>query len=171
MGNTIWTPAYVGLGSNLDDPLSQLQWAIEQLGEMEDLRKLVCSDIVQSSPMGPPGQPDYLNAACGFETTLEAERLLEALHALEAQRDRVRGRHWGPRTLDLDLLVYGDRISQRDSLKLPHPGVHERSFVLYPLAQIAPDLYIPGKGRVSELVLACDTSTLKPIDAAGAAGQ
>lgn len=166
-----WTPAYVGLGSNLDNPQGQLDWAIEKLRELESVRGLVCSDYVVSSPMGPQNQPDYLNAVCCFETTLGARALLLQLHNLEDLRGRVRQRRWGPRTLDLDLLVYGSETRSGPGLRLPHPGIHERSFVLYPLAQIAPALFIPGKGWVSELVQACDTTNLRPFDAAGAARQ
>lgn len=174
-GSTIdrmtWTPAYVGLGSNLDNPQEQLRWAIESLRELESVRGLLCSDYVVSPPMGPQNQPEFLNAVCSFETTLGAEALLLQLHDLEDMRGRVRQRHWGPRTLDLDLLVYGTETRSGPGLRLPHPGIHERSFVLYPLAQIAPALLIPGKGRVSELVQACDTTKLRPFDPVGAASQ
>ena len=156
-----WQPAYVGLGSNLENPCGQLRWAIARLKQRSDMRSLACSGIYLSAPMGPPDQPDFLNAVCGLLTSLPAADLLTVLHELEAQRGRRRGERWGPRTLDLDLLVYGRELSDSAELRLPHPGVHERSFVLYPLAEIAPALEIPGRGRVSQLAAACGLQGLQ----------
>ena len=162
-----WEPAYVGLGSNLDDPYGQIRWAIAQFKQRSDIRSLNCSGIYISAPMGPQDQPDYLNAVCGLLTSMTATELLGVLHEQEEQRGRQRSQRWGPRTLDLDLLVYGREVNERDDLKLPHPGVHERSFVLYPLAEIAPDLEIPGRGRVSQLAAACGRQGLQRYADAG----
>lgn len=156
-----WQSAYVGLGSNLDHPCGQIRWAIAKLKQRADIHSLVCSGIYLSAPMGPRDQPDFLNAVCGFLTHLSAASLLAVLHDLEAQRGRRRNQRWGPRTLDLDLLVYGRELSDRAELSLPHPGVHQRSFVLYPLAEIAPALEIPGRGRVSQLAAACGQEGLQ----------
>jgi len=100
---------------------------------------MVCSAIYQSAPMGPQDQPDYLNAVCGFLTSLSARELLAVCHDLEEQRGRQREQHWGPRTLDMDLLIFDRKISDGDGLILPHPGIHERNFVLYPLAENRPN--------------------------------
>ena len=162
-----WESAYVGLGSNLDDPCGQIRWAIAKLKQRPDIRSLSCSAIYLSAPMGPQDQPDYLNAVCGLLTSLPAADLLGVLHEQEEQRGRQRDERWGPRTLDLDLLVYGRELSDCNNLRLPHPGVHERSFVLYPLAEIAPDLEIPGRGRVSKLAAACGRKGLKRYADAG----
>ncbi len=156
-----WQPAYVGLGSNLEDPCGQIRWAVARLAERPDICGLICSGIYLSPPMGPQDQPDFLNAVCGLLTCLPAEELLAVLHELEEQRGRQRSERWGPRTLDLDLLVYAQELSDRDDLRLPHPGIHERSFVLYPLAEIAPALEIPGRGRVSHLAAACGRQGLQ----------
>jgi 2-amino-4-hydroxy-6-hydroxymethyldihydropteridine diphosphokinase len=162
-----WESAYVGLGSNLDDPRGQIRWAAAKLKQRPDIRSLSCSGIYLSAPMGPKDQPDYLNAVCGLLTSLTAADLLGVLHEQEEQRGRQRNERWGPRTLDLDLLVYGRERSDCDKLMLPHPGVHERSFVLYPLAEIAPTLEIPGRGRVSQLAAACGRQGLKHYADAG----
>ena len=163
----VWEPAYVGIGSNLDDPARQVEWAIEELKKCNKIRDLAISSLYIGPPMGPGDQPDFINAACGFLTTMVAENLLAYLRSLEDRRGRQRTTHWGPRVLDLDLLIYDRLRVAGDHLTLPHPGVHERSFVLYPLTEIAPELMVPGRGRVSQLAAACGRQGLKRYADAG----
>ena len=149
---TIWQPAYVGLGSNLDDPRAQVLAAQRRLGELPVTRAILHSPLYGTRPMGTIPQPDYVNAVTALVTQLDARALLQALRGLESEfgRPAVHER-WGPRVLDLDLLVYGRERRDEPDLTLPHPGIVERNFVLYPLADIAPDLDVPGLGRVAEL--------------------
>ncbi|MCG5516336.1 MULTISPECIES: 2-amino-4-hydroxy-6-hydroxymethyldihydropteridine diphosphokinase [unclassified Ectothiorhodospira] len=156
--------AYVGLGANLDDPIAHVSRALEELCQLPDTRQVSRSALYRSDPMGPPDQPDYINAVCALSTRLSAEALLDALRALEAQHGRLRdGTRWGPRTLDLDILLYGDESIQEEHLKIPHPGMAERAFVLYPLAEIAPDLSVPGLGALQELLKHCPGDGLQPL--------
>lgn len=149
--------AYIGLGSNLKDPHRQLTRAIASLKSLADCRCLAVSGLYRSKPMGPQDQPDYINAVMALETDLSALALLDVLQAIEQQQGRVRGaEQWGPRTLDLDLLIYCDWMIDEPRLKIPHPGLHERSFVLYPLYEIAPTLQVPGRGALVELLQHCE---------------
>lgn len=154
------TLAYVGLGSNLDRPLQQVQTAANELAQIRETRLLNVSSFYGSEPMGPQDQPDYVNAVAAIETGLDAETLLAALHAIEDRHGRQRVRHWGPRTLDLDLLLYGDEQLQTGHLTVPHPGMHQRAFVLVPLLEIAPDVIIPGVGVALELLTTLDADSL-----------
>jgi 2-amino-4-hydroxy-6-hydroxymethyldihydropteridine diphosphokinase len=149
----LWHPAYIGVGSNLDDPLAQIRRAFDKLAQLPATRVILTSPIYRSSPFGGPvGQPDYANAVAGLLTQLAPRELLAGLHAIEAAQGRPKERQrWGPRVIDLDVLVYGRERLQDPELTVPHPGIVERNFVLYPLADIAPDLDIPGLGRVTEL--------------------
>ncbi|MDX1486972.1 MAG: 2-amino-4-hydroxy-6-hydroxymethyldihydropteridine diphosphokinase [Acidiferrobacterales bacterium] len=148
--------AYVGIGSNLDDPVVQVQAGIKALAELPDTRLNRRSSLFRSAPLGVTGQADFVNAVCQLATDLEPHKLLRRLLAIETQHGRVREHEkWGPRTLDLDLLLYDDLALVTPTLVLPHPRLHERAFVLYPLAEIDPVLMIPGRGRVSELLAAC----------------
>lgn len=151
-GNEIWTPAYVALGSNLDDPPAQVRAAVGAVAAIGGVAALRASPLYQSAPLGGLAQPDYVNAVVGFLTTLSAGQLFEQLQGLEAKLGRIRlpGR-WAPRRIDLDLLVYGEQKLVRERLTLPHPGIVSRNFVLYPLADIAPTLEIPGLGPVNRL--------------------
>jgi len=155
--------AYVGLGSNLQAPAEQVRAGLKELGALPDTRLGPVSALYRSPPMGPPDQPDYINAVAALDTTLAPLNLLEHLQAIEAAHGRVRGRHWGPRTLDLDLLLYGDLELREDRLTVPHPGMHERAFVLYPLAEIAPQLRIPGRGALQDLLQACPRAGLEKV--------
>jgi 2-amino-4-hydroxy-6-hydroxymethyldihydropteridine diphosphokinase len=147
-----WQPAYIGLGSNLDDPRAQVLSACEQLQHLPRTQMVLSSRLYRSRPFGPVAQPDFVNAVAGVLTQLPAPELLEALRAIESARGRPQQRQrWGPRVLDLDLLSYDHERSQSAQMILPHPGIVERNFVLYPLAEIAPDLELPGLGRVAEL--------------------
>ncbi len=139
--------AFIALGANLGDPAATVQSALRELGHMPVTRMLQHSRLYRSRPVGPAGQPDYVNAVAQVETTLPPHELLDALFAIEALHGRVRdGQRWGPRTLDLDLLIYADLQLHDARLTLPHPEMTNRNFVLAPLVEIAPDLEIPGHG-------------------------
>ncbi len=142
--------AYIGLGSNLGKPTVQVRRAFTELSALPETRLAAHSHLYKSRPLGPQNQPDYINAVAALHTRLQPLVLLRALHAIECRHGRRRETelHWGPRTLDLDLLVYADETLHTPELTLPHPGVHQRSFVLYPLAEVAPALVIPGHGPV-----------------------
>jgi 2-amino-4-hydroxy-6-hydroxymethyldihydropteridine diphosphokinase len=144
--------AYVGLGANLDSPASQVRRALDELAALPHTRLVARSPLYRSPPLGPPDQPDYINAVAGLETALAPLALLAELHRIEAAHGRRRdGTRWGPRSLDLDILIYDGLVLATPELTLPHPGLHERAFVLYPLHDIAPALHIPGRGTVREL--------------------
>ena len=149
---TRWLPAYVGVGSNLAEPQSQVRRALDALARLPDTRLIVRSPLYRTPPFGEVPQPAFVNAVAGLVTRLAPEALLAALRALERELGREPPRErWGPRLIDLDLLVVGREKCASDTLKLPHPGIAERDFVLYPLAEIAPDLEVPGVGRVALL--------------------
>lgn len=154
MSEPAWVTAYVGLGSNLENPLQQVKDALAELAHLPESRLQRSSSLYRSDPVGPAGQPDYINAVAQLATRLPAELLLDELQALEKQHGRVRnGVRWGPRPLDLDLLLYGEAIIDTDRLQVPHPYMTERGFVLYPLAEIAPeDLQVPGEGALADLL-------------------
>ncbi len=133
-----WIKAYIGLGSNLHQPLAQVQEAIEELKKHPHLKDLLVSPIYGSKPVGPQDQPDFINAVASVKTQLGPHDLLDVLQSLEQEHGRVRKRHWGERTLDLDLLTYGCAEIRTPRLTVPHPLLFERSFVLYPFAALAP---------------------------------
>ncbi len=160
-----WLPAYIGLGANLGDPPATLREAARAIDALEQVRLVASSSLYRSAPLGPAGQPDYCNAAVAVLTTLTAAGLLQALLAIENQFGRVRGaERWGPRTLDLDILVYADRSIDEPDLVVPHPGLGQRNFVLYPLAEIAPGLRIPGLGSLAALLARTDTTGLEKME-------
>ena len=155
--------AYIALGANLGDPPAQLQAALHSLRNAPALEVIAVSTFYRTPPLGPPGQPDYCNAVCAVDTSLEPERLLDLLQGIENAAGRKRdGERWGPRLLDLDLLHMEGRVSRTPRLSLPHPELHRRAFVLVPLAEIAPDLLIPGLGMIRDLVAAVDCSGVTP---------
>jgi len=157
-------PAYVALGSNLDDPRAQVGRAFDALAALPETRLVLRSSLYSSRPLGPVEQPDFVNAVAGLLTALEPGALLAALKDLEARLGRARPVvRWGPRRIDLDLLVHGAARSATGELTLPHPGIAERAFVLAPLAEIAPDLDVPGLGRVRALLAGVDASTVERI--------
>jgi 2-amino-4-hydroxy-6-hydroxymethyldihydropteridine diphosphokinase len=156
---------YIGLGSNLADPEMQVRSALNELKNIADTELLQSSSLYKSPPMGPQDQPDYINAVALCETELAPLDFLAALQAIEQQHGRVRNRHWGERTLDLDLLVYGQEIVELPGLTIPHPGIAERAFVLYPMAEIAPNIIVPKFGAISELVANCPLDGLQRIEA------
>jgi 2-amino-4-hydroxy-6-hydroxymethyldihydropteridine diphosphokinase len=155
--------AYVGLGSNLENPRQQVTDALRELKEIPNTNLVEHSKLYRSDPVGPPGQPDYINAVACLETSLEPEKLLDQLQAIEQAHDRVRIQHWGPRTLDLDLLLFGNLIISTERLTVPHAFMNERSFVLYPLAEIAPELHLPNGTDLKQLLNQCPMGTLEPI--------
>jgi 2-amino-4-hydroxy-6-hydroxymethyldihydropteridine diphosphokinase len=147
-----WFPAYVGIGSNLGDPPERVRAAFARLASLPLCRLECRSSLYGSVPMGPIPQADFCNAVAGLLTQLEAPQLHRGLRDIETQLGRESERErWGPRVIDLDLLVYADERRADAQLTLPHPGIAERNFVLQPLREIAPDLLIPGLGRVAEL--------------------
>lgn len=155
--------AYIGLGSNLHDPVDQVTQASEALKDLPETKLITCSPLYRSKPMGPQDQPDYINAVAAIKTRLSPLALLDHLQGLEQQFGRKRGERWGPRVLDLDLLLYGDQCMASPRLTLPHPGLHERNFVLYPLQDVAPELDIPGLGPIHELIQQCSSERLEPL--------
>jgi len=157
--------AYIGLGSNLENPTEQLRSARLAIRSLPGVRESAFSSLYRSAPMGPADQPDYVNAVMAVITSLPAHELLNALQAIELSHGRVRtGLRWGSRTLDLDVLLYGQERIATDALTVPHPGIAEREFVLYPLAEIAPqELMIPGRGALADLVSACPRRGLEVI--------
>jgi len=158
--------AFVGLGSNLDDPHAQLGRAFIALDAISHTRLLRRSRLYRSEPWGLAAQPAFVNAVAELSTTLEPAALLEALLGIERAQGRLRGgERWGPRTLDLDLLVHGTRRLAEPGLVIPHPHLAERAFVLAPLAELDPDLVIPGHGRVAALLARIDRSGCEPVGA------
>lgn len=157
--------AYVGIGSNLDDPPSQVRRAFQALATLPASRCVARSPLYRTAPVGGPSeQPDYLNAVAALDTTLEPAALLTALQKIENAQGRIRDVRWGPRTLDLDLLLYGALIRDDPRLTLPHPRLHERAFVLYPLYDIAPALLLPGRGRLRDWLASCPPSGVTRLD-------
>ena len=146
------TRAVVALGANLGDARSALAGAFDALAELPATKLLARSSLYRTAPIDAPGQPDYLNAVAMLDTELPAAELLTALHEIEALHGRVRSTRNAARTLDLDLLLHGESCSSDATLTLPHPRMHLRAFVLHPLAEIAPDTWIPGHGRAFELL-------------------
>jgi len=147
-----WLPAYIGIGSNLGDPLARVHAAYEAIAGITQTRLIARSRLYRTRPFGPVEQGDFINGVAGVLTQLPARALFESLREIESAAGRVRAERWGPRTLDLDLLVYADQRIDEDGLTVPHPGIAERGFVLAPLNDIAPTLQVPGAGRVEELL-------------------
>ncbi|MDP5145642.1 2-amino-4-hydroxy-6-hydroxymethyldihydropteridine diphosphokinase [Shewanella sp. ULN5] len=146
------TLVYVALGANLEQPVQQLNQAVAALTKIADLGELTVSSFYSSTPMGDISQPDYINAVARFQTQLAPIALLDALQNIEQQQGRVRKAHWGPRTLDLDLLLYGQQMIDQPRLQVPHYGMKQRSFVLVPLAEIAEDLILPCGQALTSLL-------------------
>src|ERR1700735_5795315 len=148
----LWRPAYVAIGSNLNHPQERVLEAFERPAALQAVQSVLPSRFYQTRPMGPQDQPDFVNAAAGLLTQVGARELLEQLLGIEQAMGRNRQERWGPRVIDLDLIwMLGETIDE-PGLTVPHPGVSMRNFVLYPLADIAPTLVIPGHGTVSELL-------------------
>jgi len=160
----IWLPAYIGIGSNLDDPQAQLLRGIDAIAELSEVRFVARSQLYRTAPVGPQDQPDFINAVVGVLTTKDPMTLLVELKALEKELGRVDPVvRWGPRTIDFDLLVVGAHKYSSEQLSLPHPGIAVRAFVLRPLLDIAPDLDVPGVGRVRTLAAQIDMDGAQPL--------
>ena len=149
------TLAYVALGANLGNPFVTVQAAIAALDGIPESQRRDASSLYRTAPVGLKNQPDFINAVVALETRLAPQALLEQLFAIEARFGRERSVRNAPRTLDLDLLLHGDAVLATATLTLPHPRMHERAFVLAPLAEIAPQLVVPGRGAVAVLLAAC----------------
>jgi len=150
-----WWPAYIGIGSNLESPESQVSVAIKALSELPDTRLVSQSGLYRSAPMGPADQPDFVNAVVALMTQKSAMQLLQDLQEIERQHGRVRdGERWGPRTLDLDLLAYADQVADEVKLTLPHPGIAERNFVLLPWQEIAAKFRLPDGADIAGMAAA-----------------
>jgi 2-amino-4-hydroxy-6-hydroxymethyldihydropteridine diphosphokinase len=158
------TRAYVGIGSNIGQPRRQLQAALKELGGLPNTRLTATSGIYRSAPLGHLDQPEFLNAVVELETELPAEALLDSLQEIERAHGRKRPFAGAPRTLDLDLLLFGGAALATPRLTVPHPRMHERAFVLKPLAEIAPEVAIPGRGPARGLLAACGDQIAERID-------
>lgn len=143
---------YIALGSNLLDPLEQINTALEALKHLPRTQFITCSSFYRTKPLGPQDQCDFLNAVAALDTLLPAEQLLDNTQSIERNQKRTRKKdqRWGPRTLDLDIMLYGDQVISTERLTVPHAGLKEREFMLYPLAEIAPNLVFPDKEPLSE---------------------
>ena len=154
---------YIGLGSNIEGPRDQVIQAISELAELPSSTLLKTSSLYQSKPLGLQDQPDFINAVAELETSLSVRKLLSYLQEIESNHHRSREIHWGPRTLDLDILLYDAVEIDNADLKIPHPEIRNRNFVLIPLYEIAAELTIPGMGKLAELVRQIDRSGLDKI--------
>lgn len=159
------TTAYIGLGSNLDAPSRQIRDALRELDEAHGIELRQVSSLYGSEPMGPKDQPDYVNAVAEIETQLSPEELLKALFVIEDHHGRVRERQvrWGARTLDLDLLLFGDVQMNTPELTIPHVGICERAFVIFPLLEIAPEVEIPGVGKGHQCIEHMDPASITQL--------
>lgn len=155
--------AFIGLGSNLEEPRSQLQRAFADLGGLPETRLLECSSLYRSAPLGYMDQPDFVNAVAKIETSLSPQSLLQALLEIEHQHGRERTFRNAPRTLDLDILLYGELQLHEHGLTIPHQQMHLRAFVLQPLLELAPDCIIPKVGQARLARLACQDQILERL--------
>ncbi|MEZ8188954.1 MULTISPECIES: 2-amino-4-hydroxy-6-hydroxymethyldihydropteridine diphosphokinase [Vibrio] len=153
--------AYIAVGSNLADPVSQANLAIETLKNLPRTTFVATSQLYSSTPMGPQNQPDYINAVVAIKTELTPIELLDCTQKIEQEQGRVRkDERWGPRTLDLDIVLYGNEVIDSERLTVPHYGMKEREFVLYPLSEIAPSLQLPDGTELTELLKIVDKNGL-----------
>jgi 2-amino-4-hydroxy-6-hydroxymethyldihydropteridine diphosphokinase len=156
-----FTTVFIGLGSNLGEPAEQIKDALIALSQLPYSQALQCAPWYSSKAIGPGVQADYINTVASLETTLAPEALLNQLQDIENQHGRQRDIRWGARTLDLDILLYGNVIINNNSLKIPHPEMAQRGFVLQPLFDLAPNLTLPDNRKLNELISRCDTSDLR----------
>jgi 2-amino-4-hydroxy-6-hydroxymethyldihydropteridine diphosphokinase len=154
---------YIALGSNMDSPHGQLDSALEAITQQPDMELTALSSRYQTAPIGPQ-QPDFINAAAELSTDLSPLALLDALQAIEQQQNRVRSIHWGPRTLDLDILFYDNLLMDNERLIIPHPRIGERAFVLVPLADLNPQLTLPSGETVAQLLANCSQQGIVKIE-------
>ena len=165
-GREPWLPAYVALGSNLQEPARQVRIALDALAALPETRLVAVSGLYRTAPMGPQDQPEFVNAVAGLLTRLTPGALLRELKDLERARGRpAESPRWGPRIIDLDIIAMGRLVVVEPGLCIPHPGSAQRDFVLRPLADIAPDLEIPGAGRVGDLLAALGSGVLEMLQA------
>ena len=155
---------FIALGANLGNPVLTVQAAILALRELPQTEFVAASSLYRTAPMGLRDQPDFINAVVELIAVLPAPTVLDSLFAIEERFGRRRSVRNAPRTLDLDLLLFGDELSDDPVMTLPHPRLHERAFVLAPLAEIAPQLMIPGRGRVADLLLQCADQQIEKLD-------
>lgn len=156
--------AYIGLGSNLEDPVQQVQRALCELDSIPGSHVIDASPLYLTPPLGPAGQPDYVNAVARLDTGLDGLALLRQLQVIENRHGRVRGERWGARTLDLDLLLLGSQVIDLPDLRVPHPEMHKRPFVLVPLSDLDPDLVLPGVGPLNELLGSPEDHGMKRLE-------
>lgn len=156
---------YIGLGANLNEPVKTVHLAIEALTALPQCQMMGVSKIYRSAPMGPTDQPDYINCVVALKTNLTAVALFDYTCTIEQQHGRTRdGEHWGPRTLDLDILLFGDQTISNDVLTIPHYGLKQREFVIYPLLDISPNLVLPCGTEVVELTKHISLNGMTPIN-------
>ena len=153
---------YIGMGSNLDNPIQHINTAIKELQQIDQVSAVLVSSLYRSAPVGPAGQDDYINAVAKVTTQLSPESLLDKLQAIENQHNRVRVERWGARTLDLDIVLYGDLKIDTPRLTIPHLSMRDRNFVLVPLAQLNNELMIEGIA-IGELIKQCPAGSLEKI--------
>lgn len=159
-----WVEAYIGLGSNLDNPIDHVLSAVREISALLAIEHIALSPLYRSHPVGPQDQPDYVNAVMRIKTCLPPIDLLRQCQTIENNHGRERVIRWGARTLDLDILLYDDSRIDLPDMTVPHPQLANRAFVLYPLADIAPpDLSIPGNGKLASLLAACPAEGLHKI--------
>lgn len=157
------TRVYLALGSNLADPLQQVEEALAALDRIPETQRVATSSFYRTPPYGPPDQPDYLNAAVALETRLTPESLLDQTQRIELAHGRMRkAERWGPRTLDLDILLFGDAVIATPRLTVPHYDMHNRAFMLVPLLEIAPEARLPNGRPLAALLAALDRSAIQP---------
>ena len=154
------TTAYLGLGSNLSNPVEQLKTALNAISELPQTQLIKSSSFYGSKPLGPQDQPDFVNAVCKIQTELSPLVLLKAVQKIEQEQGRVKKRHWGERLIDIDILLYGEQCIEEENLSIPHLQMSVRDFVLVPLAEISPGLVIPNKGEVNTLLSKLEKSYL-----------
>ncbi len=155
---------YIGLGSNIEQPYRQIKNAIAALNDLPGTKVLTDSGYFKSRPMGPADQPDYVNAVVELQSTLAATALLEHCQLIEQQQGRIKKRHWGQRSIDLDILLYAGQKITTDDLTVPHPGICQRDFVYLPLLKINPEIEIPAKGMLHDIVKAAGTRAEKTLN-------
>ena len=160
------TDAFIGLGSNLENPVAQLAGAIAELAALPDTQLVAQSPFYRSKPVGPQDQPDFINGCVWLQTSLDPLDLLDQLQAIEQAHGRERLQHWGPRTLDLDMLLFGDRVIDHSRLPVPHKELPNRDFVLRPLLDLEQQLTLPDGRRLTELLVQCPDNQLQRLEPA-----
>ncbi len=156
---------FIGLGSNLENPVQQIRTAIGTIQANKGINLVKASSLYKTAPVGPEGQPDYINAVVEVQTTMQPQALLATLQTIENQHGRKRQLHWGARTLDLDILLFDEQVISQPNLVIPHAHISERNFVLIPLLEITDDsLMIPGKGQLNDLLQQCRDNAIEKLD-------